>query len=105
MPKRIQRKRTAGWRMPPNATYVGRPGQFGNYAALRMGLPRTGQSAANAFALWVENEASDAWKAEVVRVLRGRDIACWCKPGQPCHGDTLLRLANAPAQSPQGSAE
>jgi hypothetical protein len=24
-PKRIQRKRTKGWKMPPNTVYVGRP--------------------------------------------------------------------------------
>jgi hypothetical protein len=26
--------------------------------------------------------------------LRGKDLACWCAP-EPCHGDLLLRLANA----------
>lgn len=26
--------------------------------------------------------------------LRGRDLACWCKPGEPCHADILLELAN-----------
>lgn len=30
MPKRIQRKRTKGWKMPPNCVYVGRPTIFGN---------------------------------------------------------------------------
>lgn len=30
MPIRIQRRRTTGWRMPPNAIYVGRPTVFGN---------------------------------------------------------------------------
>ena len=30
MPKRIQRKRTKGWRMPDCAIYVGRPTKFGN---------------------------------------------------------------------------
>jgi hypothetical protein len=25
--------------------------------------------------------------------LRGKTLACWCKPA-PCHGDVLLRLAN-----------
>lgn len=30
MPKRIQRKRTKGWRMPPNTVYVGRPTRWGN---------------------------------------------------------------------------
>lgn len=29
-PKRIQRKRTPGWRMPHNTVYVGRPTKFGN---------------------------------------------------------------------------
>lgn len=29
-PKRIQRKRTKGWRMPDNTVYVGRPTLFGN---------------------------------------------------------------------------
>lgn len=31
-PKRIQRKRTTGWRMPPNTVYVGRPTKWGNPA-------------------------------------------------------------------------
>lgn len=29
-PKRIQRKRTKGWRMPEGAVYVGRPSRWGN---------------------------------------------------------------------------
>ena len=29
-PVRIQRKRTAGWRMPEGAVYVGRPSKWGN---------------------------------------------------------------------------
>ena len=30
MPKRIQRKRTKGWRLPPNTVCVTRPGKWGN---------------------------------------------------------------------------
>ena len=30
MPKRIQRRRTRGWRMPEGAIYVGRPTKWGN---------------------------------------------------------------------------
>jgi hypothetical protein len=26
--------------------------------------------------------------------LRGRNLACWCKHGDPCHADVLLELAN-----------
>ncbi|WP_420104105.1 DUF4326 domain-containing protein [Bosea sp. (in: a-proteobacteria)] len=36
-------------------------------------------------------------KHERVRdALRGRNLACWCKPGTPCHADVLLELANRP---------
>jgi hypothetical protein len=28
--------------------------------------------------------------------LRGKNLACWCKPGAPCHADVLLELANQP---------
>lgn len=26
--------------------------------------------------------------------LRGKNLACWCRLGQPCHADVLLELAN-----------
>lgn len=32
--------------------------------------------------------------ADVRRELAGRDLACWCPLGQPCHADVLLELAN-----------
>lgn len=32
---------------------------------------------------------------EIIRsALRGKDLACWCALGQPCHADILLGLAN-----------
>lgn len=27
--------------------------------------------------------------------LAGHNLACWCKPGAPCHADVLLEMANA----------
>jgi len=30
--------------------------------------------------------------------LRGKNLACWCKPDAPCHADVLLELANPPHQ-------
>lgn len=27
-------------------------------------------------------------------LMKGWNLACWCKQGQPCHADTLLHLAN-----------
>lgn len=29
--------------------------------------------------------------------LGGVNLACWCKPGAPCHADVLLEIANSPA--------
>lgn len=33
--------------------------------------------------------------ADVKRELRGKNLACWCKIGLPCHADVLLEIANA----------
>ena len=33
--------------------------------------------------------------SEVKSKLKGKDLACWCKVGEPCHGDVLLRYANS----------
>jgi hypothetical protein len=30
--------------------------------------------------------------------IRGKNLACWCKPGTPCHADVLLELANTEAK-------
>jgi hypothetical protein len=31
--------------------------------------------------------------------LRGKDLACWCPLGVPCHADVLLEIANVPTPS------
>lgn len=41
MPKRIQRKRTKGWKMPEGTVYVGRPTQWGNPFAVGSPHPET----------------------------------------------------------------
>lgn len=35
-------------------------------------------------------------RAEIVRDLRGKNLACWCKAGELCHADILLEIANSP---------
>lgn len=34
-------------------------------------------------------------RQRAVAELAGKDLACWCKPGEPCHADVLLAIANA----------
>lgn len=33
--------------------------------------------------------------SEIREHLRGRNLACWCKPDAPCHADVLIELANS----------
>lgn len=41
-----------------------------------------------------EGETADMLRAALPE-LRGKNLACWCEPGGPCHADVLLALANA----------
>jgi len=89
MPKRIQRKRVKGWRMPANTLYVGRGTQWGNpYPVKYWGLKES-------LRLY-EEYINDSIKAKMVDLseLRGKNLACWCKLDKPCHADILLKLAN-----------
>lgn len=100
-PQRIQRKRTPGWRMPPNTIYVGRPTPMGN--PVRAGIWR-GYTAADAvrdFRLWIEGDLSKRTfgrppTMEEIKALRGFNLCCWCALNKPCHADVLLEIANAP---------
>ncbi len=97
---RVQRKRTKGWRMPPDTVYVGRPTHFANcfnwqdHARIYGKTEEQARSwAIDAFrAVWVAN-ASDDYRPYLDQ-LRGKDLACWCAPNQRCHADILLELAN-----------
>jgi hypothetical protein len=93
-PKRIQRRRTKGWRMPEGTIYVGRPTRWGNI--WRVGRDGTAQECRDWFETWAEEHALEfpAELASLRKQLGGRDLACWCPLDQPCHADVLLELAN-----------
>lgn len=91
-PKRIQRQRTQGWRMPENTVYVGRPSRWGNKFVVDGKL--TAREATQAFEVWLTNAFTPAERKSWLAPLRGKNLACWCKPGDPCHADVLLRWAN-----------
>ena len=90
-PIRIQRKRTKGWRMPPNTVSVTRPGKWGN--PFKVTETMTPQMAKDAFKVHVETNPD--LKAEIKRELKGKNVACFCKIENPCHGDDLLDIANS----------
>lgn len=108
-PVRIQRKRTKGWKMPPNTIYVGRPSGYGNRWTIRRGnawwfvdgpmTPIGGIRCGNeagARQVAVDMYRREAMRLGVSSALRGKNLACWCPLDQPCHADVLIELANGP---------
>ena len=98
MPKRVQRKRTKGWRMPENTVYVGRGSKWCNPHKVaecqkemkayytKVSVRRFKKDLlAGILAFTVKDMKSE---------LKGKDLAYWCLEDDPCHGDVLLELAN-----------
>jgi hypothetical protein len=88
-PRRIQLRRTKGWRKPEGAVVVARPSRWGN--PYRVGPDRTAEEAVASYRDHVTDRV-DEIRAE----LAGRDLCCWCPLDRPCHADVLLELANGP---------
>lgn len=91
-PVRIQRSRAPGSKLPPNTVCVTRgPGmKWGNPFIVGEAPwgrePFTVETSIAAFREWI--------KGRDLSELRGKNLACWCKLGAPCHADVLLELAN-----------
>ena len=103
-PKRIQRKRTRGWRMPEGAVYVGRPSKWGNPYKVGEIATACGQHKdvqidilvdADLAVVMFRSFAAERMKpkfygggyigsmlaaswSERIRELAGHDLACWC---------------------------
>ncbi len=101
-PQRVQLRRTKGWRMPPNTASVARPTKWGNPFVIGEWNTRpngikpvqvVAEDAADAVRLY-RRFLSQRLRIEARLELRGKNLACWCKPGDPCHADVLLKLAN-----------
>ena len=99
MPERIQRKRSKGWKMPPNTVYVGRGSKFGN--PFKITEDRDAREVVSAFEIWLTVDGVHAGIPEKkvaildnIEKLKGKNLACWCKIGAPCHADVLLKLVN-----------
>jgi hypothetical protein len=107
-PIRVQLSRLKGWRKPDNTVVVSRPSRWGNpydwrewiedWKACRVGPVEQGRD-------WCQARAVQSFKDDIedgllpdimnnIAELRGKNLACWCKPGTPCHADTLLEIAN-----------
>jgi hypothetical protein len=96
-PKRVQRRRVKGWRMPPNTVYVGRGSKWGNPTKwsdlLEDGytIEYAHQVAMESFE---EGIAMGDFELPDTAPLRGKNLACWCPADMHCHADILLEVAN-----------
>lgn len=127
MPKRIQLRRTKGWRKPEGAVVVARPTRWGNpfYAGDRatvsahqwgeaghfdldgpvgfsLGLKLTPEIVVDLYRQCLVGNLADADPRydelrSALEELRGCDLACWCDLSSPCHADVLLEVANGEA--------
>lgn len=95
-PVRIQRRRTKGFRMPPNTVSVARPGKWGNpfkvapaFESEGIKIPEiTAESAVVLYREWIETALRNHPSTyDALADLRGKNLACWCKDGQPCHAN------------------
>ncbi|WP_431860245.1 DUF4326 domain-containing protein [Azospirillum sp.] len=120
-PQRLQLSRKRGARLPAGTVKVDRTSKLlGNpFKPINPKNPDHVRAAVDYYRRYLENPGRAEFQCgpatgvalafippwhhadDVLRVLpqlRGRNLACWCKPGAPCHGDVLLELANPPAR-------
>ena len=120
--RRLQRKRVKGWRKPENSVIIDRTSKFGNPFKIMgdmiycdashrrkildkwvfFGMPIKGleqQALVDLHRQWLKGETWDNkvkpcpyTKEEIKKELAGKDLLCFCKEDQPCHGDNLITI-------------
>ena len=102
-PRRIQRRAEKGWRLPAETVYVGRGSKWGNPFPFEHQVYLGKTWAAEAYAHWLKTTLRGmTLLREHLHELRGKNLACWCKAGEPCHADVLMALANEPRKKAIG---
>ena len=97
-PIEVQRKREKGYRHPENTKSVARPGLWGNPHIV--GKDDCGDSKTAAIRFEHDLIALVLKDREGVPLLkrlpelRGKNLSCFCKLGEPCHRSVLIEYAN-----------
>lgn len=116
-PRRMQLSRKAGFNLQSAsmalnglpAKRVTRPGKWGNPFTIEEMAQRYGLDAEMAQARAVDlcdqwlrgrldaklSPGSPPTRTAIRDELAGYNLACWCRPGTPCHADVLIALANS----------
>jgi hypothetical protein len=89
-----------------DAVKVSRPGRWGNPFVVSTRLKPSMPVGADYITVQSIEDAVETFREfllqhpelieEARRDLRGKNLACWCAHGQPCHADVLLELVNSP---------
>ena len=103
-PQRIQLSRRKGFDLQKTslalnglpAVNCARPGRWGNPFIVQFDphpdyTPQTAEDAVKMYRGYINKGLT---RITIRSQLRGKNLACWCKPGEPCHCDVLLELAN-----------
>lgn len=97
VPTRVQRKRTKGYRLPPDTRYVGRPTRWGNPFRVGMASPHNyrviidAEHAVELYRQLLESKAeSGALDAFLSPLRAAKHLACWCPLDKPCHVDVII---------------
>ncbi|MCS6853478.1 MAG: DUF4326 domain-containing protein [Elioraea sp.] len=114
-PGRVKLRRVKGWRLPRDVMRVDRSTRRGNpfrchdpvgavaiFRARIAGDDAEASRLARACGASVVGPVGLSARAEVLAslpLLRGRRLACWCAPDQPCHTDVFLEHAGAEAEA------
>lgn len=102
--------------MPENTVSVCRPGQYGNpfkvggalcdvpfLVIKKVELTETEceaglitqEIAVKLYRAWLlKSYEGGCVLDKAIAHLRGKNLACWCKEGEPCHADVLLEIVN-----------
>jgi len=119
-PIRLQRKRSKGFKLPPNTVCVNRGTRFGN--PFRVEYMHSGwwgvKTSIDGYVDILVNNCRPAYETkelavldavkchkiviessmlirnDIVISLQGYNLACFCPLDSPCHADILLKIAN-----------
>ena len=80
--------------MPENTVKVDRSTRWGNPYQAGQDGDGSQEYLVNLFRDYLTRPEQSDLVAAIRAELRGKNLACWCKPGTPCHADVLLELAN-----------
>ena len=91
--------------LPEDAVYIGRAARRGgwNLTASALANPwRIGPDgdAESVLALVEQHVLASPVLRELVTLVRGRVLLCWCDPPNPCHGRVIARLADRMPDEP-----